>query len=86
MVLNKEKVEWLPFVKGVVEEFQQNAQTANIELVVSDLSFSNHFAYVDRAMISEVLSNLLDNSIKYNKEKGRVNVFFEVLGDFITSN
>ena len=86
LVLNKEKVEWLPFVKGVVEEFQQNAQTANIELVVSDLSFSNHFAYVDRAMISEVLSNLLDNSIKYNKEKGRVNVFFEVLGDFITTH
>ena len=86
LVLNKEKVKWLPFVKGVVEEFQQNAQAANIELVISDSGFNNQFAYVDKAMISEVLSNLLDNSIKYNKDGGRVNVFFEVSGNFITTH
>jgi len=86
LVLNKEKVEWLPFVKGVIEDFQQNAKTANIELVVSDSGFNNQFAYVDKAMVSEVLSNLLDNSIKYNKEGGRVSVFFEVSENFITTH
>ncbi len=37
----------------------------------------------DRASISEVLSNLIDNAIKYSNEGGAVNVTAQVDGDFV---
>lgn len=37
----------------------------------------------DRASISEVISNLIDNAIKYSNEGGAVNVTAQVDGDFV---
>jgi signal transduction histidine kinase len=37
----------------------------------------------DRASISEVLGNLIDNAIKYSNEGGAINVTAEVKGDFV---
>jgi signal transduction histidine kinase len=37
----------------------------------------------DRASISEVLSNLIDNAIKYSNEGGSINVTAAVRGDFV---
>lgn len=37
----------------------------------------------DRASLSEVLGNLIDNAIKYSNEGGTVNVTAEVKGDFV---
>jgi two-component system phosphate regulon sensor histidine kinase PhoR/two-component system sensor histidine kinase VicK len=37
----------------------------------------------DRASVSEVLSNLIDNAIKYSNEGGAVNVTAKAEGDFV---
>jgi len=66
-------------VLDVVENLQYKAEDENIELVVHDFD-KNIQIRADRNQIKQVLINLVENAIKYNKENGKVEIGMNQLG------
>lgn len=67
-------------VLDVVENLQYKAEEENIELVVHDFD-KNIQIRADRNQIKQVLINLVENAIKYNKENGKVEIGMKDLGN-----
>ncbi|MCC7557171.1 MAG: two-component sensor histidine kinase [Methanobacteriaceae archaeon] len=69
------KIDMVALVNNVYDEVKQGMEDRNIELKVGSLPN----AYGDRALLSQVLSNLLSNSIKFtsNQEKGIIEVGYQ---------
>lgn len=65
-------------VLDVVESLQFKAQKENIGLVLHDFD-KNIQIRADRNQIKQVLVNLIENAIKYNKENGKVEIGVNVL-------
>jgi two-component system, OmpR family, phosphate regulon sensor histidine kinase PhoR len=72
--MNKERIALLPLIKEVFEELQLHATKDKVNLVLKDNSETNVYAIADKLRIKQVLSNLITNAIKYNKENGLVEV------------
>lgn len=68
-------------VKEVVESLELKAKEKNIKL--SYPKESPLYVNADRAKISQVLINLINNSINYGNEGGRTNVRFYEMNDLI---
>lgn len=66
-----EDVDLLKLAQSVTLRLKHKAQTKGVTLNVSG---SNACVCGVRSILSEVLYNLVDNSIKYNKDNGRVDV------------
>lgn len=77
LVLEKDKYKWEAIVKDVVENFEENAKAVGIGLKYTETKTKLPEVLVDKTMISEVISNLIDNAIKYTPEGGRITVFVE---------
>lgn len=60
-------------VLDVVESLQYKAQKENVEIIVKDFD-KNLQVRADRNQIKQVLINLIENGIKYNREGGHVEV------------
>ena len=67
----KEQVDLLQLLKGVVEEFQRPAQEKNIEIA---LDARRLFLQGYPLLLHELFSNLVDNAVKYTPEGGKVRV------------
>ncbi len=67
----KESFDVLPIVSDVVESLRINAQKRNINISVSGESF---VFTGDMARIHELIYNIVDNAVKYNKENGNVKI------------
>lgn len=67
-------------VLDVVENLQYKAEDENIELVVHDFD-KNIQIRADRNQIKQVLINLVENAIKYNKENGKVEIGMKNIGN-----
>ncbi|MFD1630385.1 sensor histidine kinase [Pseudopedobacter beijingensis] len=68
--LNIQKFDLTILVKEVMESMERKAQNSNISLVFKDKYDVPTFVKADRDKIRQVLVNLIDNSLKYGKEKG----------------
>ena len=77
LVLEKSKENWLQLVNEVVESHQADAKAAGLTLALAETPSTLPEVDVDKTMISEVLTNLLDNAIRYTDEGGRVEVVVE---------
>ena len=80
--LNPERVKVTTLVDDVREDMELRAKTANrrVEFKVPE---GLPDVAADRSSISEVLTNLIDNAVKYSRENGVVEVFAKAEDDFV---
>ncbi len=81
VALNKERFILADFVNEVILGFRSQAKKKEVELS-SDLDPGLEIS-ADKSKIEQVLTNLINNAIKYNKEKGFVRIYSEALADKI---
>ncbi len=68
--INKEKINLDVFLKGVVDNLKILGADKNISLVLD--SQTNSFIDIDRELMTQALSNLIDNAVKYGEENNFV--------------
>ncbi len=70
-------------IREVFEQMELKARTKNITLTFKEKYQTSTFVYADKAKITQVLSNLIENSIKYGKEDGTTSLKIFELHDQI---
>ena len=70
------------FFKDILEDLSVEAQSAGLEFQYSD-KIPNLLINVDKKRISQVMYNLVSNSIKYSKKNGVISIKFEVSDDYL---
>lgn len=71
--MNKTEVELTPIIEKLTEKFKAKAQKP-VNFIIR---LQAKTAYVDNDYLGEVLSNLIDNAIKYSKESVEINITAE---------
>lgn len=71
--MNKIEVELTPIIEKLTEKFKAKAQKP-VNFIIS---LQAKTAYADNDYLGEVLSNLIDNAIKYSKESVEINITAE---------
>lgn len=71
--MNKTEVELTPIIEKLTEKFKAKAQKP-VNFIIS---LQAKTAYADNDYLGEVLSNLIDNAIKYSKESMETNITAE---------
>ncbi len=61
----------------IFEQLEEKAQARNIRLKFDKNQIPRTYAYADRNRIGQVMTNLIDNAIKYGNEDGKVVVEIE---------
>jgi two-component system phosphate regulon sensor histidine kinase PhoR len=72
--LEEDKFDILKLAKDTIESLDIRAASKNIKLSIKEGCDKSFFVVADREMIHQVLNNLITNSIKYGKEKGRTQI------------
>jgi len=74
-----EVIELEPFVEDVLQPYEETIRSGETELVL-DLAVSSVWA--DRTLLQQILSNLVDNALKYRREDAghRVRIAFRMEG------
>ena len=70
----EESFEWVDIYKIAENIISNQKNRASERNIVLELIGENLEVYANRRMIADLLSNLVDNSIKYNKDNGKVTV------------
>ena len=71
--MNKTEVELTPIIEKLTEKFKAKAQKP-VNFIIS---LQAKTAYADNDYLGEVLSNLIDNAIKYSKESVEIHITTE---------
>lgn len=71
--MNKTEVELTPIIEKLTVKFKAKAQKP-VNFIISLLAKT---AYADNDYLGEVISNLIDNAIKYSKESVEINIIAE---------
>ena len=77
-MLNESKFDLCVLVKEAIQEFISQAKRCGVE-IKSRLPEKTEIV-ADRSKIEQVLTNLIDNAIKYNKKNGAVSIFCQSSG------
>jgi two-component system phosphate regulon sensor histidine kinase PhoR len=83
LALNIEKTDLLALTKEIVKSIELQAKENNIKILLKDASEKPIWIIADKARITQVLTNLLVNSIKYGKENGQTQIAFYDLDENI---
>jgi signal transduction histidine kinase len=76
--LNKEQFNINDLISSVVQDYRnQIEKDDNITLLYESKKDINFFVEADRYRITQVISNLLNNAIKFTKEEGTISVTLE---------
>jgi two-component system phosphate regulon sensor histidine kinase PhoR len=74
--LELEEFEVVELVQGVVDLYELKANTKNISIDF-DMKYEPIYVHADKEKIQQVVSNLIDNSIKYGKNRGSTEISLE---------
>ena len=84
VTLNPEKFNISTLVTDVIELLVVKAKKRKNRIYLDDITNPRLFVYADREKIHQVLSNLIENAIKYGKQKnGETRISFLDMGDNI---
>ena len=74
-IIKKETVNLKELVENILDEFSPQILEKRIEAsLIFPTKEEDNFLSIDKEKIKEALSNLVDNAIKYNKEKGEIKI------------
>ena len=79
--LNKTKFDIIDLVNNIFEMLEFSAKKKNIRFTVEKESDLNTKVNADKEKIEQVLTNLIDNSVKYGKENGTTEVVVQNLNE-----
>ncbi|MEZ4908480.1 MAG: ATP-binding protein [Saprospiraceae bacterium] len=74
LTLTKQNFDIIPLVYDVVDSFELNAKTENVELIIDIPTDKKCFVYADEEKIEQVITNLIVNAIKYSKDEGIIKI------------
>jgi len=79
LVLNKESFRIKDISSQLISDFKNEAEAKNIEFEITDNDDNDFFIYADKEKISQVISNLISNSIKFitDKKGGKISISVE---------
>ena len=77
--LNKKHFDIIDLIQNVFEMLEYSAKKKKIELIVDKENEIGTMVKADKEKIEQVLTNLVDNSIKYGKENGTTEVVVQNL-------
>ena len=80
--LNKTKFDIIDLINNIFEMLEFSAKKKNIRLIVEKESKLNTNVNADKEKIEQVLTNLIDNSLKYGKDNGTTEVMVQNLNEF----
>lgn len=86
LILQKNSEDWLVIVNAILDNFKGVATESEVTLNFIKPAVPIPRVSVDKVMIMEVLSNLIDNAIKYNKAGGRVSIVLEYVGSEVVTH
>ncbi len=75
--MNRTKVDLYKLVVEVVEQLEKKAINKNISITIFPKDAEPIFVYVDAFRMNQVMTNLIENGIKYGNEWGKVQILFE---------
>ena len=79
--LNLLKFDIIELIKNVYEMLDFSAKKKNIELIIEHENNPPELVIADKEKIEQVVTNLVDNSIKYGKENGTTEIVVQNLTD-----
>ena len=79
--LNKTKFDIIDLINNIFEMLEFSAKKKNIRFTVEKESDLNTKVNADKEKIEQVLTNLIDNSVKYGKENGTTEVVVQNLNE-----
>jgi signal transduction histidine kinase len=81
--LKKEKFILTDLISGIIEEYKNKigVDKSNIKLLYNPIQYNNIIIKADRHRIAQVISNLIDNAIKFTKEGGIISINIEKEND-----
>jgi two-component system phosphate regulon sensor histidine kinase PhoR len=74
--MNRERIDVKQITKEVFEQLESKAETKNVSLQIKSPE-SQVWVKADAQRIGQVITNLVENAIKYGNEDGKVLVVFE---------
>ena len=79
LVLNKESFRIKDISSQLISDFKNEAEAKNIEFEITVNDDNDFFIYADKEKISQVISNLISNSIKFiiDKKGGKISISVE---------
>lgn len=67
----------VPLIREITRNLEAQAQAKNVTLAVHEPEEDDVEVYGDRDRLAQVLTNLIENAIKYNVDKGMVDVWLK---------
>ena len=77
--LSIEPIQVSVLLNEVIDTLQPQVNKMNINLIVLDSSCNELYVNADLKRLKQVLLNLLDNAIKYNKKSGSLKIFTKIM-------
>ena len=72
-----EKVNLIEITEDIFEQLEHKASLRNVKFKLKDKEIKDDTVWADKQRITQVLTNLIDNAIKYGKDNGKIIVEFE---------
>jgi two-component system phosphate regulon sensor histidine kinase PhoR len=73
LVLNKENIDLHKIITSIIKKFELTLQTKEGE-INTNFNAENSLLIIDKQQMANALSNVIDNAIKYNKNKPKISI------------